>query len=157
RVRGQKNVLVRVHSGCVTGDIFHSRHCDCRGQLETALKRINAEGKGVFLYIPHHEGRGIGMLNKLKAYEWQRRGLDTIQANHAIGMPMDKRDFGIGAQILRQLGLSTIRILTNNPKKLVGLSAFGLKMTKQVPITTRPTRQNRRYLATKKEKMGHRL
>jgi 3,4-dihydroxy 2-butanone 4-phosphate synthase/GTP cyclohydrolase II len=157
RVARKKNVLVRVHSGCVTGDIFHSRHCDCRKQLETALRRIGKEGRGVLLYIPHHEGRGIGLLNKLKAYEWQRRGLDTIEANHAIGMPMDKRDFGIGAQILRQLGLSTIRILTNNPKKLVGLSAFGLRITRQIPLRVKATRHSKRYLRTKKEKMGHRL
>ncbi len=156
-VQNKKNVLVRVHSACLTGDVFHSLHCDCHAQLISALRAIQKEKRGVLLYIPHHEGRGIGLLNKLKSYQWQERGKDTIEANHALGLPMDKRDFGIGAQILRLLGLSTIRILTNNPKKLVGLSAFGLRITKQIPITAKPNKHNARYLKTKKEKMNHLL
>lgn len=156
-VKNKKNVLVRVHSGCITGDIFHSLHCDCRAQLEAALKKIAAAPCGVLLYIPHHEGRGIGLGKKLQAYEWQANGKDTIEANLAVGMPMDKRDFGIGAQILSDLGLHSIRILTNNPKKLVGLQAFGLTITEQLPIRIPANKHNRRYLKTKKEKMNHRL
>ncbi|MBU0635713.1 GTP cyclohydrolase II [Candidatus Micrarchaeota archaeon] len=156
-VKGKKNVLVRVHSACLTGDVFHSRHCDCRPQLESALKQIAKAKQGVLLYIPHHEGRGIGLANKLQAYEWQAKGKDTLEANWALGMPTDKRDYGVGAQILADLGLTSIRILTNNPKKLVGLQAFGLKITKQVPIKIKPNKHNKKYLKTKKEKMGHLL
>ncbi len=156
-VRGKKNVLVRVHSACLTGDVFGSLHCDCGPQLEAALRQIARAREGVLLYIPHHEGRGIGLSEKLKAYELQARGKDTVDANLALGFPMDKRDYGTGARILREMGLSTIRILTNNPKKLVGLSAFGLSVTRQIPLRIKPNRINRKYLATKKEKMGHLL
>lgn len=156
-VAGAKNVLVRVHSACLTGDVFHSLRCDCNEQLHEALLRIGKAGKGVLLYIPHHEGRGIGILNKLRAYELQDRGKDTVEANKALGLDVDKREFGTGARILRDLGLTTIRVLTNNPKKLKGLGGFGLKITEQVPLRTAPNKYNRRYLQTKKEKMGHRL
>ncbi len=156
-VKGKKNVLVRVHSACLTGDALGSLHCDCGPQLENALKKISSSSTGVLLYIPHHEGRGIGLSSKLQTYEWQALGKDTVEANLALGFPMDKRDYGIGAQILRDLGLSTIRILTNNPKKLVGLEAFGLKITKQLPIKTKPNPHNKKYLETKKTRMGHLL
>ncbi len=156
-VAGAKNVLVRVHSACLTGDVFHSLRCDCNEQLHEALRRIERAGKGVVLYIPHHEGRGVGILNKLRAYELQDRGKDTVEANKALGLDVDRREFGTGARILRDLGLSTIRVLTNNPKKLKGLGGFGLKITEQVPLRTTPNRYNRRYLQTKKEKMGHSL
>ena len=157
KVRGAKNVLVRVHSACLTGDVFHSLRCDCNEQLQASLRKIEGAGKGVLLYIPHHEGRGIGILNKLRAYELQENGKDTVEANAALGLAVDKREYGAGARILRDLGLTTIRVLTNNPKKLKGLEGFGLKITEQVPIRTTPNRHNRRYLQTKKEKMGHRL
>ncbi len=156
-VKGKKNVLVRVHSACLTGDVFGSLHCDCGSQLENALRKISRSSAGVLLYIPHHEGRGIGLSSKLQAYEWQAVGKDTIEANLALGLPMDKRDYGVGAQILRDLGLTTIRILTNNPKKLVGLEAFGLKITKQLPIRIKPNSHNQKYLETKKNRMGHLL
>ena len=156
-VSGKKNVLVRVHSACLTGDVFHSRRCDCNEQLHTSLRLINKEGSGVLLYIPHHEGRGIGILNKLKAYELQEKGADTVDANLSLGLPADKRDYGTGAQILRDLGLKKIRILTNNPKKLKGLGGFGLEISRQVPIKAKPNRHNRAYLRTKKLKMGHSL
>ncbi|HZX19921.1 MAG TPA: bifunctional 3,4-dihydroxy-2-butanone-4-phosphate synthase/GTP cyclohydrolase II [archaeon] len=156
-VRGKENVLVRVHSGCLTGDVFHSKKCDCNEQLHAALKIIEKEGLGVLLYIPHHEGRGIGLLNKLKAYELQEQGKDTIEANTALGFPEDKRDYGTGAQILRDLGLTSIRILTNNPKKLKALQGFGLRITEQVPIKSLPNRFNKKYLDTKRSKMGHSL
>jgi len=157
KVKGKKNVLVRVHSACLTGDVFHSKKCDCNKQLESALKRINKEKQGVILYIPHHEGRGIGLLNKLKAYELQEKGKDTVEANLALGFPMDKRDFGTGAQILSDLGLTTIKVLTNNPKKLLGLQGFGLKITEQIPLKTTSNKFNKKYLKTKKLKLGHSL
>ncbi len=157
KVHGKKNVLVRVHSACLTGDVFHSKKCDCNQQLHEALKKIDKEGRGVLLYIPHHEGRGIGLLNKLKAYELQEKGRDTVDANLALGFETDKRDYGTGAQILRDLGLSTIRVLTNNPKKLASLEGFGLKIVSQVPIRPKANRHNRAYLETKKLKMGHSL
>ena len=157
KVKGAQNVLVRVHSACLTGDVFHSLRCDCNAQLQAALRAISQEGKGVLLYIPHHEGRGIGILNKLRAYELQDRGKDTIEANVALGLEVDKREYGAGARILRELGLTTIRVLTNNPKKLQGLEGFGLKITEQVPIRAKPNEYNREYLKTKKEKMGHSL
>jgi 3,4-dihydroxy 2-butanone 4-phosphate synthase/GTP cyclohydrolase II len=155
-VEGVENVLVRVHSECVTGDVFHSLRCDCGEQLDQALAQIDAEGCGVLLYMGQ-EGRGIGLLNKLRAYELQERGLDTVEANLELGFPADARDYGIGNQILADLGLSTIRILTNNPKKLVGIDGFGLKVTEQVPIEVPPNSENRRYLAAKRDKLGHRL
>lgn len=153
-VRGKKNVLVRVHSQCLTGDVFGSLRCDCGEQLVMALKMINKEGKGVCLYM-RQEGRGIGLFNKLKAYALQDKGLDTVEANEALGLPPDLRDYGIGAQILTDLGLSTIRVLTNNPKKIVGLEGYGLKIVKRIPIEVSPGSLNRRYLYTKKTKLGH--
>jgi 3,4-dihydroxy 2-butanone 4-phosphate synthase / GTP cyclohydrolase II len=155
-VEGGENVLVRVHSECLTGDVFHSLRCDCGEQLEQALAQIDAEGRGVLLYMSQ-EGRGIGLLNKLRAYELQERGLDTVQANLELGFPADARDYGIGNQILADLGLTTIRILTNNPKKLTGIDGFGLVVTEQVPIEVSPNVENRRYLAAKRDKLGHRL
>jgi 3,4-dihydroxy 2-butanone 4-phosphate synthase/GTP cyclohydrolase II len=155
-VDGAENVLVRVHSECLTGDVFHSLRCDCGEQLSQALRRIEAEGRGVLLYMAQ-EGRGIGLLNKLKAYELQEQGRDTVEANLELGFPADARDYGIGNQILADLGLSTIRILTNNPKKLTGIEGFGLTVVEQVPIETVPNSENARYLATKREKLGHRL
>jgi 3,4-dihydroxy 2-butanone 4-phosphate synthase/GTP cyclohydrolase II len=153
-VAGVENVLVRVHSECLTGDVFHSLLCDCGEQLELSLERIEAEGRGVVLYMAQ-EGRGIGLLNKLKAYELQASGLDTVEANLELGFPADAREWGIGNQILADLGLSTIRILTNNPAKLSGLDGFGLTVVEQVPIEVEPQAENERYLAAKREKLGH--
>ena len=150
------NVLVRVHSECLTGDVFHSLRCDCGDQLERALLQIAAEDRGVLLYMAQ-EGRGIGLLNKLRAYELQEQGRDTVEANLELGFPADARDYGIGNQILADLGLTTIRILTNNPKKLTGLDGFGLTVVEQVPIEVPPTAENLRYLAAKRDKLGHRL
>jgi 3,4-dihydroxy 2-butanone 4-phosphate synthase / GTP cyclohydrolase II len=155
-VAGAENVLVRVHSECLTGDVFHSLRCDCGEQLEQALARIETEGLGVLLYMAQ-EGRGIGLLNKLKAYELQEDGLDTVEANVELGLPIDARDYGIGNQILADLGLSTIRILTNNPRKVTGIEGFGLRVVEQLPIETEPNHENARYLATKREKLGHKL
>jgi 3,4-dihydroxy 2-butanone 4-phosphate synthase / GTP cyclohydrolase II len=155
-VDGAENVLVRVHSECLTGDVFHSLRCDCGEQLEQALTQIEAEGCGVLLYMAQ-EGRGIGLLNKLRAYELQEQGMDTVEANLELGFPADARDYGIGNQILADLGLSTLRILTNNPKKLTGIDGFGLTVVEQVPIEVQPQAENQRYLATKRDKLGHRL
>jgi len=155
-VDGMTDVLVRVHSECLTGDVFHSLRCDCGEQLDQALLQIGREDRGVLLYMAQ-EGRGIGLLNKLRAYELQETGLDTVEANLELGFPADARDWGIGNQILADLGLSTIRILTNNPKKISGLEGFGLTVVEQVPIETPPNAENRRYLAVKREKLGHRL
>jgi 3,4-dihydroxy 2-butanone 4-phosphate synthase/GTP cyclohydrolase II len=155
-VTRRENVLVRVHSECLTGDVFHSLRCDCGEQLEQALSQIEEEGSGVLLYMAQ-EGRGIGLLNKLRAYELQEQGLDTVEANLELGFPADARDYGIGNQILAELGLTTIRILTNNPKKLTGIDGFGLTVVEQVPIEVAPHTENRRYLATKRAKLGHRL
>jgi 3,4-dihydroxy 2-butanone 4-phosphate synthase/GTP cyclohydrolase II len=155
-VDGAENVLVRVHSECLTGDVFHSLRCDCGEQLDLALQRLASEERGVLLYMTQ-EGRGIGLLNKLKAYELQEAGLDTVEANLELGLPADAREYGIGNQILADLGLTTIRILTNNPKKLTGIEGFGLTVVEQLPIETDPTDENRRYLATKRDKLGHRL
>jgi 3,4-dihydroxy 2-butanone 4-phosphate synthase / GTP cyclohydrolase II len=155
-VADAQNVLVRVHSECLTGDVFHSLRCDCGEQLEQALQQIAHEDRGVLLYMAQ-EGRGIGLLNKLKAYELQEGGLDTVEANLELGFPADAREWGIGNQILADLGLSTIRILTNNPKKISGLEGYGLTVTEQVPIETPPNPENRRYLAAKRDKLGHRL
>jgi 3,4-dihydroxy 2-butanone 4-phosphate synthase/GTP cyclohydrolase II len=155
-VDGAENVLVRVHSECLTGDVFHSLRCDCGEQLELALAQIEAEGCGVLLYMAQ-EGRGIGLLNKLRAYELQEQGLDTVEANLELGFPADARDYGIGNQILADLGLTTLRILTNNPKKLVGIDGFGLTVVEQVPIEIAPQDENRGYLSTKRAKLGHRL
>ena len=149
-------VLVRVHSECLTGDVFGSKRCDCGDQLATAMETISKAGKGVLLYM-RHEGRGIGLANKLKAYALQDQGYDTVEANLLLGFPADKRDYGIGSQILRDLGLSKIRIMTNNPKKVYGIQGFGLKVAEEVPLRIEPGEHNRRYLQTKKEKMGHTL
>src|SRR5947207_7469520 len=155
-VEREANVLVRVHSECLTGDVFHSLRCDCGEQLEQAMRRIAAEEHGVLLYMAQ-EGRGIGLLNKLRAYELQENGFDTVEANLELGFQPDMRDYGIGNQILAMLGLSTIRLLTNNPKKITGIEGFGLTVVEQVPIETEPTPENARYLATKRDKLGHRL
>ena len=147
-------MLVRVHSQCVTGDIFGSLRCDCGEQLEAAMKMIQQEGKGAVVYL-RQEGRGIGILNKLKAYALQDEGHDTVQANAELGFKPDLRDYGIGAQILRALGLGKIRIMSNNPRKIVGLEAYGLEMVERVPIEVTPQKHNIKYLQTKQDKMGH--
>jgi 3,4-dihydroxy 2-butanone 4-phosphate synthase / GTP cyclohydrolase II len=156
KVEGEEDVLVRVHSECLTGDVFHSLRCDCGEQLDLALERIAAEPRGVLLYMAQ-EGRGIGLLNKLKAYELQESGLDTVEANLELGFAADLREYGIGSQILADLGLSTIRILTNNPKKMTGIEGFGLTVVEQVPIEVSPNAENRHYLETKRKKLGHQL
>jgi len=155
-VDGKKNVLVRVHSKCLTGDVFKSNRCDCGQQLELALERISKEESGVILYMDQ-EGRGIGLESKLKAYALQDGGLDTVQANEELGFAPDLREYGIGAQILRELGLSSIRLMTNNPCKVVGLRGYGLTIAEIVPLKVPPNKHNWRYLQTKKEKMGHNL
>jgi 3,4-dihydroxy 2-butanone 4-phosphate synthase/GTP cyclohydrolase II len=155
-VNGAEDVLVRVHSECLTGDVFHSLRCDCGEQLDLALRRIAAEDRGVLLYMAQ-EGRGIGLLNKLKAYELQEEGLDTVEANLELGFPPDAREWGIGNQILGDLGLTTIRILTNNPRKMAGIEGFGLDVVEQLPLEVPPNAENERYLETKRAKLGHRL
>jgi 3,4-dihydroxy 2-butanone 4-phosphate synthase/GTP cyclohydrolase II len=147
-------VLVRVHSSCVTGDIFGSCRCDCGPQLHAAMEMVEKEGKGVVLYMKQ-EGRGIGLLNKLKAYKLQEEGLDTVEANLQLGFDMDNRDYGIGAQVLHDLGISKIRLITNNPKKRVGLMGYGLEIVENIPIEMTPNKHNERYLKTKRDKMGH--
>ena len=153
---GKKGVLVRVHSECLTGDVFGSRRCDCGPQLQAAMQRISDEGCGVILYM-RQEGRGIGLAPKIKAYKLQEQGLDTVDANLRLGFGMDLRDYGIGAQMLVDLGLRSIRLLTNNPKKVVGLQGYGLEIVGQLPIRVRPNPHNERYLKTKRERMGHAL
>jgi 3,4-dihydroxy 2-butanone 4-phosphate synthase/GTP cyclohydrolase II len=153
-VEGAKKVLVRVHSSCVTGDVLFSERCDCGRQLASALQRISQEKTGVLIYLSQ-EGRGIGLLNKLRSYNLQDKGLDTVEANLALGFKPDLREYGIGAQILADLGLSTIRILTNNPRKIVGIEGYGLKVVERVPIEIPATKHNKRYLRTKKIKLGH--
>jgi 3,4-dihydroxy 2-butanone 4-phosphate synthase / GTP cyclohydrolase II len=153
-VDGAADVLVRVHSECLTGDVFHSLRCDCGEQLAAALGMIEREGRGVLLYLSQ-EGRGIGLLNKLRAYRLQEDGLDTVEANERLGLPADLRDYGIGAQILGDLGLSSIRILTNNPKKIKGLEGYGLSVSAQIPIEPTPNEHNAAYLRTKAQRMGH--
>ncbi len=156
-VAGAPDVLVRVHSECLTGDVFHSLRCDCGAQLEEAMCRVQAEGMGVVLYIVGHEGRGIGLANKLKAYELQEAGADTVEANEALGFAPDLRDYGIGAQILADLGLTSMRLLTNNPTKIVGLEGYGLRVTEQVQLEVPACSDNRAYLTTKRERMAHTL
>ena len=151
-----KPVLVRVHSECLTGDVFGSMRCDCGEQLDLAMKMIAAEGRGVILYM-RQEGRGIGFHNKLRAYAEQDKGLDTVEANLSLGFDADLRDYGIGAQILADLGLKEIRLLTNNPKKVIGLEGYGLKVVQTLPIIVAPNPHNRKYLETKQKKMGHDL
>jgi 3,4-dihydroxy 2-butanone 4-phosphate synthase/GTP cyclohydrolase II len=155
-VDGASDVLVRVHSECLTGDVFHSLRCDCGEQLESAMAMVEREGRGVVLYLSQ-EGRGIGLLNKLRAYRLQEDGLDTVDANLRLGLPADLRDYGIGAQILSDLGLTSIRILTNNPKKIVGMEGYGLSVSAQIPIESVPNPHNETYLRTKRERMGHTL
>jgi 3,4-dihydroxy 2-butanone 4-phosphate synthase/GTP cyclohydrolase II len=155
-VANADDVLVRVHSECLTGDVFHSLRCDCGEQLESALAMIEEAGRGVLLYLAQ-EGRGIGLLNKLRAYKLQEEGLDTVDANLKLGLPADLRDYGIGAQILTDLGLSSIRILTNNPKKIIGLEGYGLSVSGQVPIQPTPNPHNEAYLRAKRDRMGHTL
>jgi len=159
-VRGEvgegRDVLVRVHSRCLTGDVFHSARCDCGEQLETALRRIDAEQRGVLLYL-NQEGRGIGIANKILAYSLQEQGFDTVEANERLGFKPDQRDYGIGAQILSDLGVRSMRLLTNNPRKFVGLEGYGLSVSETLPIEIPPTETNRRYLRAKKDKLGHRL
>lgn len=155
-VSGKKPVLVRVHSECLTGDVFGSRRCDCGPQLHAAMERIDKEGSGVILYM-RQEGRGIGLPAKLHAYRLQEQGLDTVEANLKLGFPMDLRDYGVGAQMLSELGVNKIRLLTNNPKKVVGLQGHGLEIVEQLPIRVSPNPHNARYLKTKKDRMGHLL
>src|SRR5574340_420733 len=147
-------VLVRVHSECVTGDVFHSLRCDCGDQLEAAMEKVEEEGRGVILYM-HQEGRGIGLVNKLRAYELQDQGADTVEANEALGFKADLRDYGIGAQILVDLGVRKMRLMTNNPKKIIGLEGYGLKVVERIPVETKPHDKNILYLKTKKKKLGH--
>ncbi len=155
-VAGKKNVLVRVHSSCLTGDVFGSRRCDCGDQLHRAMERVEQEGLGVILYM-RQEGRGIGLANKLLAYELQDHGRDTVEANRELGFKADLRDYGIGAQILVDLGLTSIRVLTNNPKKVVGLKGYGLEISERVPLEVEPCEYNQGYLETKRDKLGHLL
>jgi 3,4-dihydroxy 2-butanone 4-phosphate synthase / GTP cyclohydrolase II len=159
-VRGEvgdgKDVLVRVHSKCLTGDVFHSARCDCGAQLDTAMARIAAEGRGVLLYL-NQEGRGIGLANKIRAYELQDQGFDTVEANVRLGFKADQRDYGIGAQILTDLGVKSMRLLTNNPRKFVGLQGYGLSISEAVPLEIPASESTRKYLKTKKDKLGHKL
>jgi len=154
KIAGKKNVLVRVHSQCLTGEAFGSLRCDCSDQLHRAMEMVEKNGNGVIVYLPQ-EGRGIGLVNKVRAYALQDRGLDTVEANHALGFASDLRDYGIGAQILVDLGLSTIRLITNNPRKIIGLEGYGLKIIDRVPLVTGVSKHNKRYLETKKQKLGH--
>lgn len=153
-VTGKANVLVRVHSECLTGDVFGSRRCDCGPQLQQAMRQVSEEGRGVIVYM-RQEGRGIGLVPKILAYKLQETGLDTVEANLQLGYKMDLREYGLGAQILADLGLKTIRLLTNNPKKVVGLEGYGLEIVEQVPIRVKPNPHNEKYLKTKREKLGH--
>ncbi|HZZ50137.1 MAG TPA: bifunctional 3,4-dihydroxy-2-butanone-4-phosphate synthase/GTP cyclohydrolase II [Pseudonocardia sp.] len=152
-----EDVLVRVHSECLTGDVFGSLRCDCGPQLDAALQAVASEGRGIVLYVRGHEGRGIGLMHKLQAYQLQEAGVDTVDANLALGMPADARDYGTGAQILSDLGVRSMRLLTNNPDKRAGLEGYGLRVVERVPLPIRPTRENLHYLRTKRDRMGHDL
>jgi len=156
-VQGENNVLVRVHSECLTGDVFGSLRCDCGPQLEAALRQVDDVGLGVVVYLRGHEGRGIGIGHKLRAYSLQEQGRDTIDANLELGLPVDSREYGIGAQILVDLGITTMRLLTNNPAKYGGLDGFGLEIVERVPLQATPNPENIAYLRTKKDRMGHLL
>ena len=151
-----ENVLVRVHSRCLTGDVFHSSRCDCGAQLDAAMTRIEHEGRGILLYL-NQEGRGIGFANKIRAYELQEQGLDTVEANERLGFKADQRDYGIGVQILKDLGVRTMRLLSNNPRKLVGLEGYGLSVVEWLPLEIAPGEHSARYLRTKRDKLGHKL
>jgi len=151
-----ENVLVRVHSRCLTGDVFHSSRCDCGAQLDAAMTKIEKEGRGVLLYL-NQEGRGIGLANKIRAYELQEQGLDTVEANERLGFKADQRDYGIGVQILKDLGVRTMRLLSNNPRKLVGLEGYGLSVAEWLPLEIAPGEHSARYLRTKRDKLGHKL
>ncbi len=153
-VDSKQDVLVRMHSECLTGDVFHSQRCDCGQQLHASLRHIEEEGEGVVVYMKQ-EGRGIGLLNKIRAYQLQESGMDTVEANEKLGFPADLRDYGIGVQVLLDLGIKSMRLMTNNPKKIIGLQGYGLTVTEQVPITVKPNRHNERYLKVKREKLGH--
>jgi len=155
-VAGKENVLVRVHSQCLTGDVFGSARCDCGDQLAAAMQMIEKESCGVLLYM-RQEGRGIGLANKIKAYELQDKGFDTCEANRKLGFDDDLRDYGIGAQILADLGLSSIKLITNNPRKIIGLKGYGLTVSKRVSLEIEPSKHNVRYLETKRDKLGHLL
>ena len=159
-VRGEigdgRDILVRVHSQCLTGDVFHSARCDCGPQLDTAMQRIAAEGRGVLLYL-QQEGRGIGLANKIRAYELQDEGFDTVEANERLGFKADQRDYGMGVQILRELGIRSMRLLSNNPRKLVGIEGYGLSISEWLPLEIPASESTRRYLKTKKDKLGHKL
>ncbi len=153
-VSGKGEMLVRMHSECLTGDVFHSQRCDCGQQLWASLRRIEQEGQGVLVYMKQ-EGRGIGLMNKIRAYQLQEKGVDTVEANEMLGFPADLRDYGIGVQVLLDLGIKSMRLMTNNPKKIIGLQGYGLSVTEQVPITVKPNRHNEGYLRAKREKLGH--
>ncbi len=154
-VQGESDVLVRVHSECLTGDVFHSLRCDCGIQLHAAMEKIAEEELGALVYLRGHEGRGIGLGHKIRAYSLQEEGHDTVDANVELGLPIDSREYGIGAQILNDLGITTMRLMTNNPSKYGGLEGFGLEITERVPLETIPNPENIEYLRTKRERMGH--
>lgn len=156
-VAGHQDLLVRVHSQCLTGDVFQSSRCDCGAQLRSALTRIDVEGRGVLLYIIAHEGRGIGLIHKIRAYTLQEQGRDTVEANQELGFPPDLRDYGIGAQVLADLGVTSMRLMTNNPSKYAGLEGYGLSITERVPLQAHPNPENIRYLRTKRDRLGHLL
>jgi 3,4-dihydroxy 2-butanone 4-phosphate synthase/GTP cyclohydrolase II len=155
-IQDGRNILVRVHSQCLTGDVLHSVRCDCGAQLDAAMERIAGEGRGVLLYL-HQEGRGIGLANKIRAYELQDEGFDTVEANERLGFKADQRDYGVGVQILRDLGVRSMRLLSNNPRKLVGIEGYGLSVSEWLPLEIPASESTRRYLKTKKEKLGHKL
>lgn len=155
-IGGGENVLTRIHSSCLTGDIFHSARCDCGPQLDLAMQRIADEGRGVVLYL-NQEGRGIGLANKIRAYALQDEGFDTVEANERLGLPVDSRDYRVGVEILRDLGVKSTRLLSNNPRKFTGATADGLSVSERIPIEVPPSASNERYLKTKKERLGHQL